>query len=258
MSKSTLYFQHFPSESTSTIIILHGLLGSGDNWRSIAKELTPYMSSYVVDLRNHGNSFHHPKMTYDDLSCDVIDLIHHLKLESVYIMGHSMGGKTAIQCLQKEPNLFKKGIIVDIAPVEYKPHHDDVLNALKAIVPNKYKTRTDIDKELQKHINDLSIRQLMMKNIKRNTTGVFEWKCNVNAILNNYSAIMQKGHTSTPVNTNTLFIKGEKSDYILNAHLKEIRSLFANVETTTIPNTGHWVQAEAPEVFLKTVTRFLS
>ena len=252
-----LNYTYYANKSKPTLVILHGLLGSCDNWNTMAKKLSDYFNIYCFDLRNHGNSFHSASMSYKDMAYDVNYSMDYLSIKPDFIIGHSMGGKTAIRLLQ-EYSGFSKVIIVDIAPVKYARHHEDVINALKYVSFDSVATRSELDLELKTYVDLLPTRQLLMKNISRDNKGLFKWKCNHKAIINYYDEVMDISHLNKIIQIPALFIKGGQSEYIQMESFSEIKTLFLDVKLSTIESAGHWVQVQAPERFLQECLGFLN
>ena len=254
-----LDYTHYPHTSQQSLIIIHGLLGSKDNWRQLAKQLSHAYNVYCVDCRNHGESFHHESMTYEEMSKDIETLCKHLGLTNVSIIGHSMGGKIAMQCIQNTPQQYQKAIIVDIAPKDYNHHHQLILNAMQSIELTQMMSRSLIDTALATTISDQAIRQLLLKNIKRNHDNQFAWKCNIQAIQNNYPFLMANSLKPVTIATPTLFIKGEHSFYInLENDINQINTYFSHAQTQIINGAGHWLQVEKPQEFLEIALKFLN
>ncbi len=257
-TQNYLAYTHYSHPSPAAVIIIHGLLGCKDDWRSLAKAMSQHLNVYCVDCRNHGESFHHPSMTYDDMSKDIKALLDHLSLDKVFLIGHSMGGKIAMQCLQNDPNRYHKAIIVDIAPKSYEHHHQAILTAMQTITITNMLTRSVIDTTLASMIPDTSIRQLLLKNIKRNQDQQFYWQCNTEAIQANYHAIMKNSIRNDTIHVPTLFLRGEQSNYISQPNdTNIIKTLFTNVTITSIAGAGHWLQSEKPQQFLTETLTFL-
>ena len=251
-----LNYTYFENKSKPTLVILHGLLGSSDNWRTVAKKLCVDFDIYCFDLRNHGASFHSDSMNYQDMATDVVYSMDELSITPSYIIGHSMGGKTVIRLLQDYVGI-SKAIIVDIAPVKYVSHHEDVLNALRYISFEGITNRGALDKAFSIYVNSLPTRQLLMKNVTRNDDGVFKWKCNHLTILNFYDQIMDLSHVDSVIDTKTLFIRGGQSTYINDSYSNDIKSLFSDVDIVTIEDAGHWVQVQSPDLFIQICLDFL-
>jgi esterase len=173
-------------------------------------------------------------------------------------MGHSMGGKVAMNYALKYPTRITKLIVVDIAPKAYPPHHDEIIDALQSVDLHNVTSRGDVDKQLAKTISQDEVRMFLMKNLYRKEDNTFDWRMNLDAIEKNYEKIAAPITSDTPFKKNTLFIKGGRSRYILPEDVYgSIEHLFTLVEVETIPNAGHWVHAEAPDEVYDLVTRFL-
>lgn len=265
-----LFFQK--SGTGDPIIILHGLYGSSDNWVTFARQLAERNTVYLIDQRNHGRSPHHPEHSYERMSEDLLEFFTNQHLEKAIILGHSMGGKTAMLFTAKNPEKVKGLIVVDIAPAgyaslsEFSPQaivHLNIVNAMLSVDLAQHKTRTDIENELAKTIADAAIRQFIMKNIHRNPDHSFNWKLNLNALSKALPEIMGSIHLEKvlaqkpPIHIPTLFIRGGRSNYLLPEHYAEIKTYFPEAEIETIPNAGHWLHAEQPVLFEQTVTHFL-
>ena len=246
------------------LIILHGLYGSGDNWMSIARDLSESFSVYLPDLRNHGRSPHAEDMSYEALADDLHEFIEKQKLDKVNIIGHSMGGKTAMWFAAKHPEKVKKLIVVDVAPGTYdstSPNvetHKKIINALKSIDPSIVKSRKELDAEFAKQIPNLQLRMFLLKNIERQDDGSYRWRLNIDSIEKNIGNIMGGiPDTSIKINVPTLFFKGALSDYITEEDLPVIKNIFPHSKVVTIPNAGHWLHARQPELFTQKALEFL-
>jgi esterase len=241
------------------LIILHGLFGQSDNWNSLARQFSELGNAvYTVDLRNHGLSPHSDEWTYQSMSDDILELINDLDLKEVILIGHSMGGKVAMQFAMNHPELLNKLIVVDIAPKYYPPHHGDILKALNAVDFNVVKNRKDAEALLSEYISDMGTKQFLLKNIYWKEDGLLAWRFNLDVITRKIETVGQETPNYSSCNTPTLFIKGERSKYILDADLQQINDLFPSSEIKTIEGAGHWVHAEKPTDFFETVVGFLN
>lgn len=241
------------------VIIMHGLFGSGDNWRTVAGMLEGQYQCIVVDMRNHGRSPHDPVMNFKVMTEDVVELMQDLHLTKVSLLGHSMGGKVAMQFALEYPDLVDKLIVVDIAPKYYPPHHDTVIEAIEAIVPGQLKERAEAEETFARFLGkDESTIQFLMKNLSRLPEGGFAWKPNMPVIIEAYNHLIEDVVPSQPFRGPVLFVRGEKSRYIADEDVSHIRELFPNSSLVTIPGAGHWVHADAPQVFSKTILAFLN
>jgi pimeloyl-ACP methyl ester carboxylesterase len=238
------------------LIILHGFLGSLDNWQSIAKELAANYKVFILDVRNHGKSFHDNKHDYASMIADVHHFIEHLGLSEVTLLGHSMGGKIAMSFALKYPFLVTKLIVVDIAPKIYQPGHEDILHALSKVNPKELKSRQEALDIISTYIHDPSVVQFLLKNLDRLGDGTFGWKMNLPVLIDQYKEMLDfplKGLYDGA----TLFLKGEKSDYILPSDEENIFILFPNAKIVSIKDAGHWVHAENPVDFISETSIFL-
>lgn len=241
------------------VIIMHGLFGSGDNWHTIARMMEPQYQCIVVDMRNHGRSPHDPEMNFQVMADDLLELLADLGLDKVSLIGHSMGGKVAMQFALLHPEKVNKLIVVDIAPKYYPPHHDAVIEAIESIQPEKLTERSEAEAAFARFLgNNQPTIQFLMKNLSRLPEGGFEWKPNMPVIIGAYHALVDEVVPSTPFTGPVLFVRGQKSRYILDDDIPHMKALFPNSSLITIPDAGHWVHAEAPEFFTKSLLSFLN
>jgi esterase len=245
-------------EGYQPLIIIHGLFGSLDNWLTIAKAFANNRRIFLIDQRNHGKSPHSDDFSYQEMASDLKEFIHHNNLKNVSILGHSMGGKTAMLFASLHPTMIEKLIIVDIGPKYYPPHHKTIINALTSLDLSTLKSRGEADKEIAKSIKDSGIRQFLLKNLGRNEHKEFEWKINLPVIVKNIENVGEGLSISSHFNGSTLFIRGDRSDYILDEDVDEIQEQFPNSQLLTIQGAGHWVHAEQPEALYNAITNFLS
>ena len=241
------------------VVLIHGLFGSLENLNMVAKNLSQHYCVTSVDVRNHGNSFHQEGMGYTDLAKDVIALMDSLSIQTCHILGHSMGGKIAMQIALSHSQRINKLIVADIAPVEYPAHHLAIIEGLQSIDLTKVQKRIDADNQLAKYVDDVGVRQFLLRNISINKQGIFNFKCNLNNIEQGYQQIMQSNDRQDNQNFsgNTLFIKGGNSDYILPEHQSIIGAMFPNAKAKIIQGAGHWLHAEKTAAFNKIVVDFL-
>ncbi len=242
------------------LIILHGLLGSLDNWQTVGRKLSEKFRVFIVDQRNHGKSLHTEEFNYHLLSQDLLRFMELHQIKKAYLMGHSMGGKTVMNFALQHPDRVEKLIVVDIAPSAYADHHHVIFDALFAADVAKAVSRDEVEERLRiKLNNDEPIVQFLLKGLTRNEKNEgFHWKFNATALWKNYDIISAAVTSSRPFTGETLFIKGEKSDYINAANGVEIASLFPNYHLAEIKGAGHWVQAEKPTDFITATLNFLS
>jgi esterase len=243
--------------SGSPLVILHGLLGSLDNWLPIAQRLATRFRVFLVDSRNHGQSPHAPEFGYDEMVEDLREFLEQQRIEKAHVLGHSMGGKVAMRFAQSHPNLLNKLVVVDIAPREYPSRYGGLMDAMLAVDVAHLQRRDEVDQALTLAVPDKSLRQFLLKNLGRNEAGHLFWKPDLKAIRANYDLIrrdLPKAQCHCPA----LFIRGEQSAYIQPDDLNLIQQLFPLARIETVPGAGHWVHANAPEQVVELVTKFLS
>ena len=238
------------------LIVLHGLFGSSDNWYTLAKSFSAHFTVFLIDQRNHGQSPHTDEFNYSVLTEDLQEFIEEHKLQKPAIIGHSMGGKTAMNYAVRYGDNLGKLIVVDIVPKSYPVHHDHILEGLMAVSAAALTSRNDADQVLSVYVPEAKVRQFLLKNLSRKSEGGFEWKINVDAINKNIEAMgsgmVQEGTYEGPV----LFVKGKRSDYYKEGDEERIKKIFPNATFAAL-DTGHWVQAENPEAFGKLVLNYL-
>jgi len=238
------------------LIILHGLLGSSDNWHSLGKLFAETFSVYIVDQRNHGQSPHSDEFNYKLLTEDLEEFIKENKIEKPHIIGHSMGGKTAMNFAVKNPTGVDKLIVVDIVPKKYVVRHDRLIEGMKAIPLEEITSRAEAEVALAGYESDPAVRQFLLKNLARDGEGKFVWRVNLTAIDQHLQetgeGMIYKGFFDGP----TLFINGKKSDYYKDGDEVLIKKTFPQSQITFL-ETGHWVQAEKPQEFSQLVLQFL-
>lgn len=239
------------------MIILHGLMGSSDNWLPQAKMLGEHYHVWVVDQRNHGQSPHSTEFNYNVLSNDILGFIQERGIEKPVILGHSMGGKAAMNFALAHPEKPDKLIVVDIAPKAYDVRHDHIVEALKAVPIETVQSRQEANEALAPHISSEAVRQFLLKNLLRKPEGGFGWRINLPVIDQSLEMISGGLVNDGIFEKKTLFIRGSKSDYILDEDREAIKKIFPNSTMVTM-ETGHWVQAEKPEEFVQVVLSFLN
>ncbi len=252
----SLYFREVGSGPP--MIILHGVFGSSDNWFSIGKSFAKNWKVYLVDQRNHGQSFHSDELNYPVMANDINTFIQKESIGRPVVVGHSMGGKVAMQLAVNQPNLIKSLVVVDIAPKKYPMHHRQLLEGLLSIDLKNMSSRQDLELRISRFENNSAVRQFLMKNVGRDQNNNFKWKLNLNSISNNLGKLSDALDYIKPYHGRTLFIKGENSNYINNEDEEMIRQVFPNAKIFSIPDAGHWVQVDQPEQFVNIVEDFLS
>lgn len=242
----------------SPLLILHGLFGQSDNWNTLAKKIAENnFTVYTIDLRNHGQSPHNKEMNYEVMAKDVHELIKKENIHHPSLLGHSMGGKVAMMYDYLFPDTLSKLIVADIAPKQYPPDgHQDVFHALQSINFNTISLRKEAEQELKKHLHNEAVVQFLLKNIYWKNDNQLDWRFNLNAIIHHYPEIIAALPTYTS-HTPALFIKGEKSHYITEKDHTLIKKTYPHAQIITIPNAGHWVHAEQPQLFINEILKFL-
>ncbi len=258
------------------LIIVHGLYGMSDNWLSIGKDLADFFEVYLIDLRNHGESPHSDEHTYSAMRDDLHEFMHAQQIPKAIFMGHSMGGKTVMYFAVKYPQMVQRLIIVDISPFSYKnsnhnsaKNHKIMLESMQKVNFRTATSRREIEKQIAENIPQERIRKFLLKNVERNKKkclgeeNCFQWKLNVNALLENLENIMDgfskekldemDNIASFPV----LFLKGEQSNYLEEEDISSIKKIFTHAELITVFDAGHWMHAEQPQRFLESVKQFV-
>jgi len=239
------------------IIILHGLFGTSDNWQTLAKKLAENYSVYIIDQRNHGRSPHDDEFNYKVMAEDLKNFLESNWIYSARIIGHSMGGKTAMQFATDYPDMVEKLVIVDIANENYEGGHESIFNALLSLDLEKIESRKEADAFLETQIDDFGVRQFLLKNLTRSKEGKYTWKMNLPVIHQNYQAILSKIEGDEIFEGATLFVKGGLSKYITETNFETTKEFFPNANLKIIENVGHWVHAEAPKDLLEILGIFL-
>ncbi|GAA5142568.1 alpha/beta fold hydrolase [Thalassotalea piscium] len=239
------------------VILIHGLLGSLDNLNMVARDLKAHYCVTSVDVRNHGDSFHDNTMAYSELAQDIIALLDHLAIEQCTILGHSMGGKIAMEVALTFPNRVAQLIVADIAPVKYPAHHQQILAGLQAIDLTKITSRKDADKQLSPYVKEVGVRQFLLRNLVL-MNEQWQFKCNLHNIVECYPQIMASYNGNSQYSGPALFIKGGNSNYILPEHKNTITQLFPASKAKIIQGAGHWLHAEKTVAFNKVVLDFIA
>ena len=254
-TRMELYYERYGQGHP--LIILHGLFGSLENWRTLSKAFAQSFAVFALDQRNHGRSPHSEIFNYQAMTEDVREFIQRHELTTAHILGHSMGGKVAMQFAVTYPDMVNKLVIVDIAPKVYPPGHDDVFAGLYALNLATLRNRQEAEAGLTPHLPDLSLRQFLLKNLEREDSGSFRWRINLDGIHRNYHEMLKTFAVNGQFLKPALFIRGANSGYIHDNDLVTIREIFPAAQLTTTPNSGHWVHAEAPQEFTRIVSGFL-
>lgn len=240
------------------LLIIHGFLGMSDNWKSFgALYAAEGFQTHMLDLRNHGKSFHSEDFTYEVMSNDVLEYCRNHHLDKVSIIGHSMGGKVAMLFATKHPEMVDKLIVADIGPKYYAPHHQDIFAGLNAVDFSKQSSRSEVEETLMPFIPDFGTRQFIMKNVYWVEPGQLGFKFNLDVFNKNNDVIGDELPKEALFENPTMFIRGGNSKYILDEDVPGIKKHFPNFELRTIPNVGHWLHAENPKLFFEETAHFL-
>ena len=253
-----LFYRHYGSGKP--LIILHGIFGVSDNWVSFARAISGKYEVFIPDQRNHGQSPHDPAFNYFALCSDLYDFIIQHNLEDPIILGHSMGGKVAMRFALENPEMAKALVLADISLRGYQRryHHLEMIDAMLWVDFTKTETREDVERQLEPKIKDFQVRQFAMKNLyRRQRSGQFAWRLNLEAINLNMDGIFEAIQSKEIFKKPALFVRGGNSDYVKYEDFDQIYRNFPKADIKTIEGTGHWLQADKPGEFLKTVSEFL-
>ena len=231
------------------VIILHGLFGLSDNWVSVGKRIAKQFAVYIPDMRNHGQSAHGPTMNYAAMTGDILEFVTELNLENVILIGHSMGGKVAMDFALDYPGLTNQLVVIDISPRRYPARsiHSDIINAMLSINLQQITSRSQVEVLLQNEIPDKRIRQFILKNLYYRTPLTLAWHPNLEVIHDNIDLIFDGIPTGRRFTKPSLFVRGGLSDYITAGDESLILEMFPLAQIKTIPSATHWVHADAPK-----------
>ena len=244
--------------SGKPFLILHGFLGMSDNWKTLGtKWAEAGYEVHLLDLRNHGRSLHSDEFTYTVMAHDVLDYCQEKNLSSIYLMGHSMGGKVAMTFATAYPKIVDKLIVADIGPKEYRPHHDQILEGLSAVDFSKKPDRSEVDEIVSKYVGDFGTRQFLLKSLYWESQGQLAYRFNLAVFLNNKDSIGEALSPNAVYNGATLFLRGSNSNYILDEDFAQIHQQFTQAQILTISDAGHWLHAENPDAVYESVKNFL-
>lgn len=252
-----MHFHHHTYGKGHPLIILHGLLGSSDNWATLGKRLGAHFHVFAFDARNHGRSSHSSVMNYEAMVVDVLTFMREHRIPSAHLLGHSMGGKTAMQFACTHPGHTDRLIVVDIAPKAYGRRHDHIFEALCSLDLKKYSQRKEVESVLGEKIPEPATVQFLLKNLGRNDAGEFKWKMNLPVLKKHYDEISAGLPASARFDKPALFVKGGTSNYIRPEDKSAVKHIFPRSNIITIKNAGHWVHADAPEELEKIILKFL-
>lgn len=258
MNNQLLNYKTYGDKATPCIFIVHGLFGCLDNWMSLAKKWSDTFYVVAIDVRNHGKSFHSEDMSFESLSQDIVNIMNEENISKINLLGHSMGGKIAMDFASNFPEKLIKLIIADVAPYAYNPHHNEVFEMIDKVNLTICKSRAETEAQIRLYLQEESTILFMTKNITRNEeTMEFEWKFNAPVLEKNYSYLIQR-IAPKGFDGQVLFVGGENSLYISQGTSEYIADLYPNYQLEFISNAGHWLHADNPVEFYQTVTHFLT
>lgn len=240
------------------LIILHGLFGSLDNWRTMSRRLSDRYRVFSLDLRNHGGSPHSSESGCGPMTEDILAFMKAHGIRSAHLLGHSMGGKVAMRFAVEHGEFVDRLVVVDFAPRAYRSRHEAVFEALCSLPLEQFSRRDQVRSELAKGIPDRSVVEFLLKNLVTTPAGELRWRMNLGALRDGYRELVAAPDWKGVFDKPALFIKGGKSDYIETGDEEIIRKYFPRAGIAAVPGAGHWIHAEAPELFEKLVRDFLS
>jgi pimeloyl-ACP methyl ester carboxylesterase len=240
------------------MLILHGFLGMLDNWKTLGAQYAGKgLQVHLIDQRNHGSSFWSPEFHYDAMTDDLHNYMKHHQLSDAVVLGHSMGGKTAMHFACTHPSMVEKLLVADIGPKYYPPHHQELLDALSSLPLEEISSRSEADKVLGHKIPDMGIRQFLLKNLYWKEKGKLAFRCNLQVLTEKSAEVGEALSPTAAFPGPALFIRGGKSDYVLASDMSEILGHFPRARLETIAGAGHWMHAEDPEHFFEVSMDFI-
>lgn len=239
------------------LVMMHGLFGSLENLGTVSRLLEEHFTLYRLDLRNHGRSPHSDSMSFDEMAADLVEFMDGQGLSKAHVFGHSLGGKVAMAAACKVPQRINGLIVADIAPTAYPPHHNAILEGLRSIDVDNISSRREADEQLAVYVEELGVRQFLLRSLERDGDGHFRWRLNVPVILKDYDNMSQAVGEGCVFSGPTLFIRGGRSNYITDRHHSELYQKFPKAEIVTVDEAGHWVHAENPKAVADAIINFL-
>lgn len=239
------------------VVVLHGLFGMLDNWQGIGRKLAENHTVLLMDLRNHGRSPHHDEFNYPLMASDVAETLEEEGIREASVIGHSMGGKTAMQLAFDFPDLIKGLIVADIGIKTYPAGHEEIFAGLNALNPGSISKRSEAETLLAEKVWDAGVRQFLLKNLSKEKDGGYRWKMNLPVLYDAYEAIRGPVDSDFGYDGPTLFIRGSESNYILEEDWMDIHDHFPEARLETLEGAGHWLHADKPQEFFKVASDFL-
>jgi len=253
-----LHYREYGVKELPALLLLHGLFGASGNWQGVVKRLRGEFRLILPDLRNHGRSPHHEVMDYEAMAADVLGLMDHLQLASVSLLGHSMGGKTAMWLALSQPERVRRLVVADIAPVVYPNRFEEIFDGLLKLPLAHLQSRDAADRYLSHSVAERSVRQYLLQNLIRGDSG-WSWRFSLPVLqgaMTQLAGFPEAREMSFA--GRTLFIYGERSDYLIPAYRGAIETYFPHARLRVLDNAGHWLYAEQPEAFVRIVKGFLN
>lgn len=253
----TVKLHHTRSGDGPPVVLLHGLFGAGNNLGALARALQDSHSVYSLDLPNHGRSGWLEQTTLASVASVLGNWMTHQGLPRAQFVGHSLGGKVAMQLALAQPQRVSALVVADIAPVDYPPRHDAVFAALDAVAAGQCASRSAAAGLMAEHLREEEVIQFLLTSLRRDTDGIYRWRFNLQGLKRGYSAVRAEPDARAPYPGPVLFIKGGESDYIREEHRSHILHLFPQAQMKIMPGCGHWLHAQRPSLFNSLVRRFL-
>lgn len=239
------------------LVVLHGLFGSGDNWQTHAKVWAENFTVYLIDQRNHGHAPHNKEMNYEVMCDDLVSFFANENVRDAILLGHSMGGKTAMHFALEHSFLLEKLIVVDMGIKEYPPHHDRIFQGLFAVDVEHVASRSEAETRLASYVEEPATRAFLMKNLYWKENQQLAWRFNLPILFKEIDRILEALPAANKIDTNTLFIKGQNSNYIQDDDIPAIRAIFPNSIFQTVEKAGHWPHAENSAAFQTIIQNFV-
>ncbi|KAA1194096.1 alpha/beta fold hydrolase [Pseudohalioglobus sediminis] len=248
---------HSTAGQGSPIVLLHGLFGNRNNLGALERSLADRYQVFSLDLPNHGRSGWTESLDLATLAAAVGDWMQEQGLDKAAFVGHSLGGKVAMELALATPRQVTALVVADIAPVTYPPHHDAVFAALDAVLAGECRSRQQAAKVMAEHLREQDVIQFLLMSLARGDDGVYRWRFNVDGIKRDYAALRAAPDVTAAYPGPVLLVKGGDSDYIREAHREQVLALFPAAEVKVMPGCGHWLHAQQPDLFNRIVGRFL-
>ncbi|MDO5654957.1 MAG: alpha/beta fold hydrolase [Flavobacteriaceae bacterium] len=244
-------------DSQQHLIIVHGLFGQLDNWNTLGKKFQENFTTHLIDLRNHGRSFHDDDTSQQAMVADLENYLNHHQISSAHFIGHSLGGKVVMLLALKQPEKVDKLIVADMAPKDYPPHHQDIIQGLENVDFSQVNVRNDVEEFMIPYIPHPTVRQFLLKNVYRKPDETYAFRFNLKVLSENYIGLVTNQLPDKTFDKPVLFLAGEKSDYIMAEDKELILKYFPHAKIEYISDAGHWLHAEKPIEFLEKSLKFL-